>query len=67
MNKITTDELRTLFEFVPPERIKCHITNLYFYYLQGDAIDVESSKDFKEMAGDIQFLLRFFEKAINFK
>lgn len=61
MDEKIIDELETLFGFVPPDRLREQITMIYFQYLQGEAIKVETEENFKALAEDVYFLIRFLE------
>lgn len=63
MNDEIIEELKMLFAFCPPEKLRQRITFLYFQYLQGDAVTVKEKSDFKDLAEDVYFLIRFLEIA----
>jgi hypothetical protein len=67
MNKRVVQELETLFDYVPPERLRELITEVFFNHLQKDAIESESPDDFRKMAGDFYFLIRFLEIAEKYR
>jgi hypothetical protein len=53
-------ELEELFDFVPPDKLRKSIQEIYFGYIDG-ASDLQ--RDFKEISSDIYFLIDFLEKA----
>lgn len=63
MNKNINKELEALFSFAPPVQLRQSITQIFFSFL----INYETglSNNFKQVVGDIQFLLNFLEKVDN--
>jgi hypothetical protein len=53
-------DLEDLFEFVPPDKLRKSIQEIYFGYIDGTP---DLHKDFKEISSDIYFLIDFLEKA----
>lgn len=63
MNERIIDELKLLFEFCPPEKLRQRLTFLYFQYLQGEGATIGEKTEFRAIAEDIYFLIRFLEIA----
>jgi hypothetical protein len=55
-------ELEQLFEFVPPDKLRKSIQEIYFGYIDGTP---DLPHGFKEISSDIYFLIDFLEKAMN--
>jgi hypothetical protein len=60
----TIKELDVLFEIVPPERLREHLTFIFFQYLS--LTDKESlHPEFKELSENIYSLIKFLEETGN--
>jgi len=60
--KKTVNELEALFQFVPPKKLSKRLNHLFLEFLQNLPKDAVP-KNLHKKAEDLQFLLRFLEKA----
>ncbi len=56
----TYAELRSLFEFVPPNRMRRHLIDLFFHALMNKDFDLAGYQDCVE---DLYLLIRFLQDA----
>lgn len=63
MNINNNKELEALFSFAPPSQLRQSIRQVFFSFRINHEIGL--SNNFKQVVGDIQFLLHFLEQVDN--
>jgi hypothetical protein len=58
----TQKELETLFQFVPPKKLKRSILFMFMRYLSNTPVNT-LPQNFNEIIEDTQFLIEFLDKA----
>lgn len=64
--KKTVNELEELFQFVPPKKLNKRLSHLFLEFLQNTPT-AQLPKNLRKQSEDLQFLLRFLEKAHKYK
>ena len=60
--KKTVNELETLFQFVPPKKLRNRVNMVFLEYLSKTQLS-DIPENLNEIAEDFLFLLRFLDKA----